>query len=183
MAQREPTDLLTVEEYARLPDDPRYRDELSHGRLVREPRPGARHGAVAFEIAILLREFVRARALGMVVMESGFRLSVTPATVRGPDVAFIAKDQLPSEIPVGFWPFAPDLAIEVVSPSNTTSEIETKVLEYLDAGTRMVWVIDPESRTARIYAGNEARIIRHDENLEAGDVVPGFSISLRSVLG
>ena len=182
MAQREPTDLLSIEEYERLPDDPYYRDELSRGRVVREPPPGARHGAVAFEIASVLRDHVRNRDLGRIVMEAGFRLSITPATVRGPDVAFIARERLPAELPVGFWPFVPDLAIEVVSPSNSTSEIETKVLEYLDAGARMVWVVDPESRTARIYAGNEARIVRENEILHAGTIMPDFSIPLASIL-
>lgn len=173
---------LTVDEYQQLPDDPAYIDELSKGRLVREPRPGARHGRVALAIERVLNEFVTRHGLGSVEMESGFLLSEEPRTVRGPDVAFISQERLPAEVPVGFWPFAPDLAIEVLSPSNTASEIETKVLEYLDAGSRMVWVIDPESRTARIYQGNEARIVREHEELYAGDVVDNFSIPLRSVL-
>jgi Uma2 family endonuclease len=174
--------VLTLEEYQQLPNDPAYIDELSKGRLVREPRPGARHGRVAFAVAQALSEFVARHGLGSVEMETGFLLAEDPWTVRGPDVAFIARDRLPAEVPVGFWPFAPDLAIEVVSPSNTASEIETKVLEYLDAGSRMVWVIDPESRTARICQGNEARIVREHEELFAGDVVAGLRIPLRSVL-
>ena len=183
MTWRAPSDvLMTAAEFERLPEDPYYRYELSKGRLVREPRPGARHGRVAFELASVLREFVRAHDLGSVEMETGFQLSEDPVIVRGPDVAFIARGRLPAEVPTGWWPFAPDLAIEVISPSNTASEIETKVLEYLDAGTRMVWVIDPESRTARIYAGNEARIVREDEDLYAGDVVRNFSVPLRSIL-
>lgn len=171
---------INVEEYAQLPDDPRYLDELSQGRLVREPRPGARHGRVAMTIANALREYVDARDLGSVEMECGYQLG--PAIVRGPDISFISTARLPAEVPTGFWPFAPDLAIEIVSPSNTTSEMEIKVLEYLDAGTRMVWVVDPQTRTARIYVGNEARIIREHEELYGGEAIPGFSIRLSSVL-
>ncbi|MGQ0815176.1 MAG: Uma2 family endonuclease [Gemmatimonadota bacterium] len=182
MSSPAPQPPLTVAEYEKLPSDPQYRDELSRGRLIREPRPGARHGRVAFEIASALREFVRAHELGSVEMECGFLLNVSDNIVRGPDAAFIARDRLPKKVPVGFWPFAPDLAIEVVSPSNTTSEIESKVLEYLDAGTRMVWVIDPETRVARVYEGNEARIIREHEALSAGEIVPGFSIGLSAIL-
>ncbi len=177
-----PDVLLTLEEYAQLPDDPYYIDELSKGRLVREPRPSARHGIVAFEIASLLRQHVERHELGLVVMACGFVLSRDPAVLRGPDVAFIGQARMPAEIPSGWWPFAPDLAVEVVSPSNTASYIETKVLEFLDAGTRMVWVIDPKSRTARIYQGNEARIVREHDTIDGDDVVPGFSVSLSSLL-
>lgn len=175
--------MLTLEEYQQLPNDPSYIDELSKGRLIREPRPGARHGIIAFEVATLLREFVRKHELGAVVMETGFRLGDNPPVVRGPDVAFISRNRLPAQIPTGWWPFAPDLVIEIASPSNTTSEMETKVLEFLDAGTRMVWIIDPETRTGRIYVGNEAHIIREAGVLSGGDVVPGFSVSLSALIG
>jgi Uma2 family endonuclease len=174
--------LMTVEQYELLADDPHYRDELSRGRLVREPRPGARHDQIAFDLAVALRAFVDTHGLGRVVMDAGYRLPLQPPSVRGPDVSFIARQRLPAELPVGFWPLAPDLAVEVLSPSNTASEIESKVLEFLDAGTRMVWVIDPESRTARIYEGNEARIVRDHEDMYGGDVIPGFRISLSSIL-
>ena len=182
MAKPQPIKSLTLEEYERLPDNPRFRDEVSRGQLVREPRPGARHGRVAFEIASRLRAFVRDHDLGSVEMECGFVLASNPLAVRGPDAAFIAKERLPPDVPAGFWPFAPDLAVEVVSPSNTTSELETKVLEYLDAGTLIVWVIDPDTRTARVYSGNEARIVRESDMLSAGDVVPGFSVVLSEIL-
>ena len=173
---------LTIEEYQSLPEDPCYRYELSQGRLVREPRPGARHGRVVAEVFKRLHEFVQRHDLGTVELECGYRLREQPAVVRGPDVSFIAKDRLPASVPVGFWPFAPDLAIEVLSPSNTASEIEAKVLEYLDAGTRMVWVIDPETRSARIYAGSEAHLVRESGDLSGGDILPELTIRLADIL-
>src|SRR5687767_942810 len=106
MAHPAPLDSLTLAEYEQLPDDPRFRDEVSRGRLVREPRPGARHGWVAVEVCSSLRAFVREHDLGAVVMECGFLLAVSPLTVRGPDAAFISKQRLPPEVPRGFWPFA-----------------------------------------------------------------------------
>ncbi|MGQ0814750.1 MAG: Uma2 family endonuclease [Gemmatimonadota bacterium] len=174
--------VVTLEEYERLPEEPGYIVEVSKGRLVREPQPGARHGRVSMKIAQALLEFVRAHELGSVEMQAGFVIGRDPLVVRGPDVAFIARSRLPETVPVSFWPFAPDLAIEVLSPSNTASQIETKVLEYLDGGSRMVWVIDPETRTARIYAGNEARIVRENDNLDGSAVIPGFRLPLSSVL-
>lgn len=172
---------LTLEAYQALPEDDGYFDELSRGKLVREPRPGVRHQYIAFELAKTLDAFVRARGLGSIQLEVGFMLSTEP-TVRAPDIAFIASERLPAEMPRSFWTFAPDLAIEIALPSNTTSALEKKVLEYLDAGTRMVWVIDPDARIARIYQGNEARILREDDLLDGGEVLPGFRIQVASVL-
>lgn len=126
---------ITLEEYEHLPDEPEYIVEVSRGRLVRQPRPGARHGRIATQIGHALYEFVRSHELGSVELESGFVLAHQPLVIRGPDVAFIARSRLPDTVPVGFWPFAPDLAVEVLSPSNTASAIEAKILEYLDAGT------------------------------------------------
>ena len=102
-------------------------------------------GRVAGNVFAELRAYVSAHDLGSVETECGFRLSEDEPTVRGPDVAFIARDRLPAQIPGGFWPFAPDLAIEVASPSNSLSDLQQKVLEYFDAGSRMVWVIDPQT--------------------------------------
>ena len=93
----------TLEEYEALPDDPNCRDELSNGRLVREPRPGARHGRIAMKIAGLLGEFVRKHDLGSVEIACGYVLSQQPLIARGPDVSFISKLRLPAEVPVRAW--------------------------------------------------------------------------------
>jgi Uma2 family endonuclease len=172
---------MTLEEYEQLPDDGCIH-ELSEGMLVREPLPGARHGYVAGKVFGALNAYVQTHDLGSVFMETGYVLKNEPKTVRGPDISFIAKTRLPAELPSGFFTLAPDLAIEILSPSNTASEIERKVLEYLDAGTLMVWVIDPETRTARSYRGNEALIVRADGELAAREVVSGFTLRLSDVL-
>jgi len=117
---------------------------------------GARHGQVSVQLVILLGSYVRERRLGHVFDSStGFRWpGRTPSqkNLRSPDLAFVAAGRFPAErVPVGFVEFAPDLAVEVLSPEDQRRDVLEKVGEYLDAGTRLVWVIDPEERTAAVY--------------------------------
>ena len=170
---------MSLEEFQRLPEE-EDRIELVRGRLVREPRPGARHGWLTGRLVGELDRYIRERDLGLVVTETGFLLSDDPPTVRGPDVAFIPSEDLPSAGPTdGFWTVAPRLAIEVVSPSNAASEIRQKVLEYLAAGTLAVWVVDPATRTVAAYRSREnIRLLTETDEIEGGDVLPGFRLAL-----
>ncbi|HET6342461.1 MAG TPA: Uma2 family endonuclease [Gemmatimonadota bacterium] len=179
----EETALLTIEEFERLPDDG-SRVELVRGQLVREPPAGFEHSSLGVEIAAILRQFVRGRALGKVVgSDAGFVLFDEPPTVRAPDVAFVAEDRLTFD-PKGFAPLAPDLAVEIVSPSNTVSEVHVKVMDYLEAGTRVVWVVEPGSRSVTVYRSrDEIRLLTGDEELDAEPVLPGFRVNLSEVFG
>lgn len=172
-------DSVTLEEYEALPEEDGHVLELSGGRLVREPRPGARDGVITGHLFEVLTSFVRERDLGRVVIETGFLLAESPPTVRGPDVAFISADQLSDRpVPEGFWRLAPDLAVEVVSPRNSAAEIQEKVLQYLELGTRVVWVVQPRTRTVEIWRPPaDVRIVREDEVIEGGDVLPGFRLA------
>ena len=165
---------MTIEEFERLPDDA-SRLELVRGHLVREPPAGFEHGDIAVRIAFCLETFVRRHALGKVLgAETGFVLFDDPPTVRAPDVAFVARDRLPAD-PRGFARLAPDLAVEIVSPSNTVSEIQDKVTDYLDAGARLVWIVDPRGRTVTAYRSrDDIRILTSIQELEGGEVLPGF---------
>lgn len=174
---------VTLEEYERLPDEGDHVLELSAGRLVREPRPGARHGVIARGVFRALDAFVCDRGLGEVVIETGFLLGEIPPTVRGPDVAFISANRLPDgPPPESFWPMAPDIAVEVVSPSNAAGEMQEKVLQYLEAGTRQVWVVQPRTRTVEVWApGADVRLLRAEDTLEGGEVLPGLRIAIREL--
>lgn len=105
--------------------------------------------------------------------------------MRSPDVGFVAAGRFPDERwPIGFAELAPDLAVEVVSPNDNSRDVLEKVGEYLDNGTRLVWVIDPEKRTAAIHRSlTDARVIGEADMLEGEDVVPGFACPLGDVLG
>jgi Uma2 family endonuclease len=100
--------------------------------------------------------------------------------VHEPDAAFVSAERLgEGEIPAGFWPVAPELAVEVLSPASTAEGIQEKVLQFLDAGTRTVWVVHPEARTVTVWSPPaEARVVDEDGRLDAGDVVPGFRMEI-----
>ena len=136
--------LLTAEELICLPTaDRRY--ELVKGELFEMPPAGGRHGSVAMRIGSLLDTHVLANQSGYVfAAETGFILRRDPDTVRAPDASFVAKDRLPmGELPTGYVDVAPDLAVEVVSPSDRETEVLDKVEEWLQAGSRLVWVLYP----------------------------------------
>ena len=173
----------TAEELERL-NLPNKRTELVRGQLiVREPA-GFRHGDVAMALALQLGNFVRKHSLGRVLAaETGFKLFSNPDTVRAPDVGFVRQDRIPDPPPRGFAKFAPDLAVEVLSPDDRPGEVLAKVSDWLNAGTRLVWIIDPDRRTARVHrADGTVALISESGSLEGEDVVPGFSCPLAEVL-
>lgn len=99
--------------------------------------------------------------------------------VRGPDVAFISRDRIPAELPIGWWPFAPDLVVEVLSRSNRVSAMNEKALNYLEAGTRLVWVIDPRTRIVTVHRSlREVVILRADDRLNGAPVIPELDIAV-----
>jgi Uma2 family endonuclease len=177
-----PSSPLTIEEYERLDEPDEWRTELVRGVVVREPRPAPYHARTQTRLAHRLEEFVEREKLGFVLTDVGVILSRHPPTVRGPDVAFYRVERLP-ELPRRFPDIAPDLVIEIVSPSNTVTEIVEKVMDYLDAGSRLVWVVDPMSRTATVYRSrDEIRILTDRETLDGADVLPGLKLRLEDVL-
>lgn len=171
---------LSVEEFAALPAEEGYRLELSRGRLVREPAPGPRHGHLTSRLARLLDTFVDEEGLGLVFVDTAFTLSADERIVRVPDVAFVSSERIPEEgLTDRFWELAPDLAVEVVSPSNRVSEMQQKALDYLDAGAALIWIADPAERTATVYRSrSDIRILSDDEVLEGDDVLPGLRLPI-----
>jgi Uma2 family endonuclease len=174
---------MTAEEllYLSLPDK---RTELVRGRLiVREPA-GSRHGAVAARLAYLLMGHVEATHAGRVyAAETGFTIARDPDTVRAPDVAFVAAARLPPTDPAGFFDGAPDLAVEVLSADDHPAEVLRKVADWLSASARLVWVVDTERRTARVYRGDGTETLLGEDGILGGeDVLPGFVCPLRELL-
>jgi Uma2 family endonuclease len=138
---------------------------------------GWEHGAIGMRIGGPLSVFVQANKLGEVVgSDTGFVLARNPDTVRAPDMAFISSSRIQATgVPQKFWPGAPDLAVEVISPGDTLQEVEEKVDEWLAAGTRLVWVINPKRRRITVYRPpRSVTILTADEQLDGEDVVPGF---------
>jgi Uma2 family endonuclease len=177
------TPLMTAEELLHV-DIPNKRVELVRGVLVVSEPPGYLHGEITARLAKVLSNFADARDLGRVLAgDAGFKLASDPDTVRGPDVAFIRRERLPHPSPRGFAGFPPDLAVEVLSPNDRPGQTLAKVADWLSAGTRLVWVMDPDRRIARIYrADGTQATINEDEQLDGEDILPGFSCALAVVL-
>lgn len=168
--------LMTAEQLFELPDDG-YRSELVEGEITRMTPVGGTHGIVAMRTGALLSDYVEAHRLGVCfAAETGFILQRDPDTVRAPDVAFVAADRVPNgEIPAFYWPSAPDLAVEVLSPWDRPTEIRRKVEEYFAAGTRLVWIVDPATRTVHVHESpDDVHVLGEDDELSGGDVLPGF---------
>ena len=160
---------------------PKSRCELVAGELRTMSPAGWRHGEIVLRISGMLWEHIRPKDLGKLFgAETGFLLSRDPDTVRAPDVAFIARENLPDEEPSdAFWPGAPDLAVEVLSPSDRTGEVNEKIRMWLSEGTRLVWVVDPLLRTVTCYrSADDVAIITSRGAVDGGDVVLGFSCAV-----
>lgn len=176
---------MTAGELLEMPDDNRHQYELVRGKLICMAPSSSRPSIVAMRAAVRIGSFIDQHGLGIYGgADWGMRLASNPDTVRAPDFGFIRAERvLPEGIPAGFWPGGPDLAVEVLSPSDRFAAVMERVQDYLDAGTRLVWAIDPESRHAAVFrpAGPVTWV---DENgvLDGEDILPGFSLPLRDVL-
>jgi Uma2 family endonuclease len=175
--------VLTAEEFAALPDNG-VRCELVRGEVIEMTPASAESGRVSMRIGLRVAAFVEARGAGATyTAEAGFVLARDPDCVRAPDIAFVAKGRLPGTLaPEGFFPSAPDLAVEVVSPTDRGSDIEEKVAEYLEAGTRLVWVVYPDLRRVRVYrAPSESFTVGEGGTLSGDPVLPGLAIPVTDI--
>ena len=178
------TERTSAEQLLRMPDDG-HRYELVRGRLKKSSPLTHLQGRIAARIGVALFEHVSAHNLGEVFPAStGFQLDSDPDHVRGPDVAFVQRERMLAVGEVsGFWPGAPDLAVEVIAQTDTFADVEEKVLDWLRAGTRLVIVISPQQRTVTTFRSPCAvRILAEDDTLKAGDVVPGWSMPVQELL-
>jgi len=177
--------LITADDLLEMPDDGR-RYELVAGELVDVSPSASWPGIVASKVSHRIETYIDDHpGVGVCgVAEAGFRLFSNPDTVRTPDVWFIAAAHIrETGIPDGFWPGAPDLAIEVLSPSDRFADVMRKVREYLAAGARRVWLIDLKGRAAADFGPDAtAALLDEDGVLEGGEVLPGFTLALRDIL-
>lgn len=177
------TQKITAEDLLRLPDDS-FRYELVKGELIKMAPAGDEHGDLAMEVGGHIWQHVKTHKLGKVyAAETGFQISSNPDTVRAPDVAFVSQQRIDEVGPVrGYRPGAPDLAIEVISPNDTYTEVQDKVLTWLEAGARMVVVLNPRRRTVTVYRSRTDIIVLTEEDmLDGQDVVPGWTLPIKDL--
>ena len=173
----------TAADLERLPDDG-FRYELVRGEVRKMTPASNEHGKIAALVTASLVQHVLANRLGSVyAAETGFRLASDPDTVRAPDAAFVCQARLDAVGAVaGYWPGAPDLAVEVVSPGDRSGEVAEKVAAWLEAGTQMVVVVEPRQRTVAVHrADGTVDVLREGDVLEGGKVVPGWEIAVAAL--
>lgn len=177
------TKLMTVEDLADLGDEPgRY--DLIRGELIRMSPAGAKHGILAMRIGHKVADFVEDHLPGEVfAAETGFILARDPDVLLAPDVAFVRADRMPPEEEQdGFLSLAPDFVVEVVSPSDRQNDVSDKVMEYLDAGVSLIWVVEPRRQIVTVYFPDRtSRILSGDDVLDGSDVLPEFRLTVNEI--
>jgi Uma2 family endonuclease len=172
------TRLLTAEDFARLPQpEDGSQQELVNGAVITMPPPSFYHGLCCNELGYRLGKHVREQKLGYLTNnDSGVVLARDPDTVRGPDLAFWGRERMPQLPRQGYPSVPPDLVVEVLSPSDVFLSVQKKVLQYLGAGVRLVWIVVPEDRSVAVYRpGQDPRILSNSDTLSGEDVLAGFS--------
>ena len=144
---------------------------------------GFEHGRIVSRINGRLESFVERNSLGVVTgAETGFQIGHDPDTVRAPDVGFVSADRVPSETTTGFFQGAPDLAVEVLSPNDRASAVTAKVQDWLAAGCRAVWVVDPGTKSVAVYRSlDRIVVLSRSDSLTGNDVLPDFSLPVAEI--
>jgi Uma2 family endonuclease len=173
--------IITADELLAMSGKGRY--ELTEGRLIEMSPPGSEHGLIVNTINYFVTDYVRRKKLGKVfAAETGFRLSRKPDTVRAPDVAFVSSARLPKPLPKGYMDLAPDLVVEVVSPSDDADDMQLKIKEWLDAGAKMVCYVYPSSRQVVVYRSlRDVRVLTDVDTLLGDNVLPDFSLPIKEI--
>jgi len=175
--------ITTAEELLEAPDLGRC--ELIRGELIMMSPAGFNHGRIASRIGSRVSNFAEVAGIGVVTgAETGFRIGRKPDTVRAPDMGFVRSERLGPTPILGFFPGAPDLAVEVLSPDDRPREVLAKVQNWLDAGCQVVWIVDPAKRTVAVHrAGMDTVHLAENDTLSAEDLMPGFQLLVAEIFG
>lgn len=169
------TKLMTAEELAQLPDDG-YKYELIEGVLIKMAPPDPLHGERQARLAFHFVAYADQHG-GRATGEAGFHLEIDPDTVLAPDVTYTSAARLPERRQRGFGKYAPDVAVEIDSPSTRRAERRRKVRAYHQAGTRLVLFVNDEKRTVTVeHADGRTEVLREGDVFDGGDVMPGFRL-------
>ena len=183
MIQQTKNEITTAEQLFRAPDCGN-RLELVRGVLIVMSPAGSEHGWIAARILTQMANHVEASRLGRVyAAETGFLIEVNPDTVRAPDAAFVSHERLESAPPSSsYLQVAPDLVVEVVSPNDTSTEVESKAEQWLEAGSSIVLVADPTNQTLRVYRSkSQIEVLHSGDEFSCGDVCGNWEISVDEI--
>ncbi|MCY4072162.1 MAG: Uma2 family endonuclease [Chloroflexi bacterium] len=179
---------ITADRFLEMVEQPQYQDrvlELVEGAIVDMSKPTWKHGVITMRLAVKIANHVDANELGVVTAaDTGFILERSPHgrdTVRGLDIAFVQKSRTLDPPEYIWYDMGPDLAVEVISPNNSTADTHLKVTQLLNAGTRLIWVVYPENRSVVAHTSSGAKTLYEDETLSGGDVLPGFELRVGDI--
>jgi len=179
---------ISADGFLKIAGSPEYGDrsvELVEGEIVEMSKPSGLHGQITMLLGAKIFNYVVDNALGIVTAaDTGFVLERNPDgrdTVRGLDIAFLSSANAPAVLPDHLVDLAPDLAVEVISPSNEAEDIHHKIRQLLAAGTKLVWIVYPRTRTVDVHTPSGAITLEGDDVLSGGDVLPGFEIPVREI--
>ena len=180
--------LISAEDFLAIAESPEYDDrsiELVEGEIIEMSKSSGLHGQITMFLGAKIFNFVADNALGIVTAaETGFILERNPDgrdTVRALDIAFIRGEKVPGVLPDQLVNVAPDLAVEVISPSNKVADMHRKIRQLLAAGTALVWIVHPETHTVEVHTQSGATTLEEVDTLSGGDVLPGLEIPVSEI--
>jgi Uma2 family endonuclease len=169
---------LTLQEFAQLPGDG-VRHEISEGELITLPPPKSLHSRIASKVFNAIQALLAKSALGEALAEAGYILSREPLTIRQPDVSVLSTERIQGTAAEDYFEGAPELAVEVVSPSDSAEDLEVKVEQYLHSGAKQVWVLYPKTKRLHLFRpGNQLRVLDETQTLDAAELFPGLSVKV-----
>ncbi len=179
---------ISASDFLEIVENPEYDDrivELVEGEIVEMSKPTGLHGQITLLFSLKIGNYVLSNGLGVVTAaDTGFIVERNPDgrdTVRGLDIAFISSTRVPDVLPDQLVDVVPDLAVEVISPSNEAADIHRKIRQLLAAGTTLVWIVYPTTRTVEVHMRSGATTLEEDDVLSGGDVLPGFEVPVREI--
>ena len=174
---------INAEKFLEMVEQPQYVDcvvELVDGEIIKMSKTSGRHGQITMRLSVKIANHVYANKLGeLTAAETGFVLERNAEgrdTIRGLDIAYISATKIPNVLPDKILDVPPDLAVEVISPSNNAADIHLKIMQLLNAGVGLVWIIYPETRTVEEHTSVGSKTLLEDDMLVGGEILPGFEI-------
>ena len=179
-------DVNDLWELAHNPDNDSKRFELIDGELIEMVPPGGEHGELSLNLGSFIRAYVREHDLGRATVETGYHPPGDRRTLLSPDVAFISHARAPDPFPKRYVPVMPDLAVEILSPTDTLPNAREKAHTYLSKGTNLVWIVQPDSLSVEVLRMKQDGGIQHDvygrdDSLSGEDILPGFTLDVRLI--
>lgn len=171
---------LTIEAFSQLPRNAE-RHEISAGELITMPPAKSLHSRIATKLFKLLIAALERAQSSEAFAEAGYVLSRDPLTIRQPDISVLSRQRVQSTGEDEYIEGAPDLAVEIVSPSDSAEDLQIKVDQYLSAGAKQVWVVYPKAKCVHVFSATGLRVFSEMQTLQAGDLLPEFSVQVRDL--